>query len=216
MKRLAFLAVLLTPLLALADAATVLIGTAPQVAVQADLGLDMKGSLLAMFIQYVLPTLVTGVGTLLMALIGFAMSWLKTKAAVDAATGQASLKYRVLSEFAHYMEVAATNAEQTFVVEAKEACKDGKLTAVEGKKIKDRVIAEATKNMGESGMAALATVLGGTGPGAHLVEGYASSLAETLARKVSAASTPSEVTAPAPAGGSIIDGSKPVAAVPNP
>ena len=148
-----------------------------------------QGLMLTVFIQYLLPVLMTGLSALLSWAMMLGVGWLKTK----GETSKAMLAVATLAEGARS---AVANAEATIKADLIEASKDGVITKEEGERIKAHVL-EELKKMPAPVLKAAASLFGGN------VEGYLSGLIErTLATQkaaLPAASPAPAASVPVPA-----------------
>lgn len=138
-----------------------------------------QGLLLTLFIQYLLPVLMTGLSALLAWGMKLGVDWLKAK-------GETSKAMLAIATMAEGARSVVANLEATIKADMLEAAKDGVITKEEGARIKAHAMDEL-KKMPAPLLKTAASLFGGN------VETYLGGLIE---RTVTAQKLP----APAPAG----------------
>lgn len=113
--------------------------------------------MLELFLKYLLPPLLTGLG----ALLGLALKNLGAKLAADAANSKIAA---VGSKLTMFIESAVADLENTVKPQLIAASADGVITAEEGASLKSLAMTRVKVLLSEKGMGELSSVLGIAAP----------------------------------------------------
>lgn len=113
--------------------------------------------MLEMFLKYLLPPLLTGLG----ALLGLALKNLGAKLSADAASSKIAA---VGSKLELFIESVVTDLEATVKPALLAAASDGVITVEEGTALKDLCMSRVKALLSEKGLSELTSVLGIAGP----------------------------------------------------
>lgn len=113
--------------------------------------------LMHLFVQYVLPVILTGLGGLLALGMKWGVAWVKTRA-------QTSTAFRLIAEVASSAEAVVLHVEAELKPKMLSALADGQLTAEEGAALKTeamRLLKESIQAKGAGFMGQLVRFVGG-------------------------------------------------------
>lgn len=141
----------------------------------------LGAAVLELFLKYLLPPLLTGLG----ALLGLALKNLGSKLAADAANSKIAA---VGSKLTLFIESVVADLEGTVKPALIEASADGVITAEEGAALKALAMTRVKVLLSEKGMGELSSVLGVAGPAIEslisgLIEKFVANAAKAKAIK---------------------------------
>lgn len=135
-----------------------------------------QSPLYTLFLQYIAVPLCSGIGILVMALLGYLTAKVKASAEKDKAAGKAISASDIAARVLHISTVIVQDIQVTLRPELEDALADGKLTEVEKAKLKAAALARIKATLGKTGMAELRDLLGIAEDG---LGGYLSGLIES-------------------------------------
>lgn len=124
--------------------------------------MDFKGTLLSIFVEQLIPVIVTAVGLTLTAAFGYLTVLIKKKADAEGQSATASKGLAILARATELMKNVVAHSEAELRPIIQKAAADGTLIPSEGAEIKAKALEIFKREMGTEGMAALKEVLGGS------------------------------------------------------
>lgn len=124
--------------------------------------MDFKSALLSVFVEQLLPVIVTAVGLAITAAFGYLTVWIKKKSEAEGASALQTKGLTIIARATEMMKNVVAHSEAELRPIVQKAADDGQLTSAEAAEIKAKTLEIFKREFGTEGLLALKEVLGGS------------------------------------------------------